>query len=273
MKIFFSFIVVIFSCASFAQIPAVGTADEKFISEQTAELSKSVVVLSRDILVYHWFTTHSANPENMMMNDPAFTNYAAKVADSFWRNPFIRSQDQVGWGLYAANDPAVSQSFGNSVLAITIKKGSRVLTKPLIFVCGDEEHRSTCEVYMREVVRRLKIIGFAYPYISLTSSICRNKFKGEAFLLFGVENKAGLPDLSNFEIKGMVPKKSRMPGEEEMYNLVGNFIQTANAYFGNSFSDSNSKWIDGFGPLTAKQKAEIRPKTWGCDNLYPEDSQ
>lgn len=112
---------------SFAEKPP--SAQE--ISQLMAkEFAPQVIKLTRDVKVYHYFTwTRKPGPEREVpLKHPLFQNLFRSLLGDFWLEFGEEYNTKAaGPGMYAAIDPIISESYGNTMLEVTLKKGSKIL--------------------------------------------------------------------------------------------------------------------------------------------------
>jgi hypothetical protein len=94
------------------------------------EFAPHVITLTRDIKVYHYFEwTRKAGPgREVPLKYPLFQNLFRSLLGDFWLE--FREEyngKAAGPGMYAAIDPIISESYGNTMLEVTLKKGSKIL--------------------------------------------------------------------------------------------------------------------------------------------------
>jgi hypothetical protein len=190
-----------------------------------------------------------------------------------------------GRGLYAALDPFSSRYFGNTLLEITIKKGSKVLLQgqgifSLYWAATAnnsqlQENQELEDRVKRSVIHKLAVVGFTYEYDNGINTFC-SKHQDVAFLLSGTLNsQIRSIDSSAFDVIGLVPRKSRENDEARgTYKRIGSLYQYLKQTDLLHRSDlrPQTRPFDGgnYRESNVDELKQIRPSTFSC-GVYPED--
>lgn len=191
------------------------------------QIKPSIIELSHDITVFHWTKksfTSAAEIENYLKK--SISKSSSKTNNS---------GDQVGPGLYLALDPKSTKSFGDNLITIRLKKGTRImdirekvlmlpeqrarlsLDKPIYFqdpfISGGVDSMDTFflerftsrKVYkiIQDTFSKENISMIVYSYASLTADFCQKETQktlpatfNEASFAFLVTNKSAI-DFNN----------------------------------------------------------------------------
>jgi hypothetical protein len=92
------------------------------------DVQNRVITLTRDVRVYHYFQWKApAGPRREVdLKAKLFQTYFRGELGQFWKES-PQSSGVAGPGLYSAIDPAVSSGYGETMLEITLKKGTRII--------------------------------------------------------------------------------------------------------------------------------------------------
>ena len=109
---------------------------KKVVDPLTADAKAAVRKLSRPVEVFHWADSRNlgiAKDEKVKPNDRRVKKYLEKEASNFWdlsHFDMTGKVGEIGNGLYTANDPGMSSTFGGdskAVVSITMPKKTKFL--------------------------------------------------------------------------------------------------------------------------------------------------
>jgi hypothetical protein len=217
-----SFLLICLGSFSFAdQVSGQVLLDGKDITAFVKDMGKTVTVLQKSSVIYHW------SPSNGAGQDAAYT-WAKEWARSFWVSfGHDGSGSMYGAGLYAAVDPVASVDFGGGIdnwlllemnlpvglkivdlvdVAISLGSGQLKFSKESLetlndFKCPNYQNdfnklfqdgnfgtSISCQNLLKKVFQDiLKIDGFAYGYGKTNFKECTN-YAGNNFKAFVITN-------------------------------------------------------------------------------------
>jgi hypothetical protein len=261
------------------------------VNEVSAKLADNVITLTHDIRVYHWFTLKSKGLEGVGVRHPMYARYAANGMKAFWRVPRKATDSVAGVGLYVALDPYSTKSYGNTVLEITIKKGTRLLKgsfgglstkvdavlKPWLFSFKGSNFSELApdspdtDTIARLVAKKLRVVGLSYHYDNDASLVCEDS-REVAFVLFSQLDEKGAVRTNWFDVIGLAPRSTRESQEAlEAYSRVGNFFESGNEV--GRFGIRHHPFPGKYHQLTDEEVTEWREHIFACDNLHPEEKR
>jgi hypothetical protein len=249
---------------------------KSYIETISTKLEPEVVALKHDVRLYHWFRVKSGTFENVTVRNAFFQRYSKVGMSAFWRSKDHQNPKYFyGIGLYAAIDPFSSQSWGNAVLEITVKKGSRILPTGNSWTGLLLEHLSKIapRVYAMDadditkiskgVYEKLQIVGVTYYFVSAVKPTVCSSAEPVAFILSGLlDRKTGLASSEGIEVIALVPRNSRESDEAKAaYRRVGAYYasQESAIFFEKLVAPSEN------AALKPDEKQELREHIFSCD--------
>ena len=89
------------------------------------DLTVTTKSLTREVRGYHWFGSNFSN-KKMSLDDKNFKDYFLDTAQKFWT--YQQNQEHnIGPGFYAAPDPGISETYGNTMIEVVIPAGTRFI--------------------------------------------------------------------------------------------------------------------------------------------------
>lgn len=261
----------------------------------SAETERDVYLYNyrkREFLVNHGFPASGPVP----LKHPAAVAYAKEWASAYWAFRGAGSQDDggmVGWGLYTAEDPSVSQSYGDVLLKIRVPKGSRFLDlrdggsgssievsrqtyNQISAMCGWQSNASgqqfgpteyiqvskasftqtaSCHALLTAASQLAGINFLAYTWQGSASSLCPQPAHSSAFVLIDTP-------LDDANIDVLVPDYTPGdPSKDKVYHLVNSYYESV---------AGAAKWSNVSGSATPEEKDWVRQTVMEC-GTYPKD--
>jgi hypothetical protein len=230
------------------------------------DLKPYVRTLSRDVSVYHYY--HRSVKGYAPTDSKEFLqHYDGSIA--LYQYDDQTHVEVAGPGLYAAVDPASSREYGNAMLEITFKAGSRILVHPRNYMIAlDAELVAKSEGWLaqnqligdlfslnqirpvtKRALEKLDVIAYTYGYSGRAQEGVCSEIAQEAFVIFG-KRSSGL-----ISIKGFTDTKPALSSVRERleYRRIYELASWGKAIV--------SPWNVNYW----------RSHLFGCDHLYPED--
>jgi hypothetical protein len=274
-SLFVRFIACVFLSLAFCSSAFCETEVDRYTNEIVKMLEPHVITLSRDINVFHWTESIPYNLKDLRTHDPIFAKVALANMNRFWFN-VQKEEPERGLGLYSAIDPASTNYYGQSVLQITLKKGTRILSTAsglAKFIAGyftdirnsyfDTASVKEIAFLKKQIARELGIVGWTYDFgLNAKNDICLESQK--AMVLIG-NGSGGLP--TSIEISGIAQRALLEDAQaSDFYARIISFREASPKaiYLANLYDHPSA-------PLTEAQKQYWREHIFACTKNYSED--
>jgi hypothetical protein len=251
-----------------------------------------VITLDRDIKVYHYYKDSSFT-HDLPLESAEFDHHLIRGLNYFWIETGQMFSNEA---LYAANDPAISRSYGDVLLEITIQKGSHILighqgvfnfspetVSALTAVAGHappgvDRFDSILLTIPRAVLARaltsLDVEVATYNWTGDVPDAACTSTGGATFVILGTPVNLALADEGNgvaakhMTVRGFTPNAVdfRDPIKHDAYDRIERFLHAS----ARPALDSNIN-TSYLGPISDAEKDAWRNQIFSCDALHPSD--
>jgi hypothetical protein len=272
-----SWLVVVLTLISLGTRLQASELEKQIIESMTSDFSKNIKTLSRDVYVYHWHKQELAAGIRLSNLKSAFYKY------------YDDDKNVVGKGLYAAVDPAQTDSYGHIMDEIMLPQGSRFLDyrkaglgrkkwfpvsattyelikqldPSLLEAAGGAKFFNKIkmtelypDIFEKVFKKNLQLDFVVYPFETTKISYCKGGPSNQyttAFVIFG---------------KGK--ETTRLNSDDKINE--NKYHRILNLYYNlNAGAKSKLQWTEKNAIADAEVKTWAQTHLFGCSNSYPED--
>lgn len=253
-----------------------------------------VITLDRDIKVYHYFNDKSFNAD-WPLNSWMFEHRLNRAINYFWVDTGDLFSNEA---LYAAHDPVSSRWKGDTLLEITIRKGSRILLGHLKTINLSDKTINAIKVVMGstffpphnrmdsdlQVIPRpvlasaLKLLGgvevATYDWGGAEKNAVCSTVSGAAFIIMGTPVDLSLARQGfgviarNMSVVGYTPLATDFsdPVKRAAYERIERFLHVSSQVLNVNIASAN------VGPIPAEERSAWREQIFSCESVHSIDN-